>query len=177
MTYPLQTASSNNPYRESMAAPRMSAAAPPRSSFIPERKSYMDAFSADAADQSLNDHSEYAPDGAPKYKPYRASEAPSRMSVAPNHRMSIIPERTSYSDVPSLDMSEQSWDDPSPSTPSKQSSEGRYTDKEAADGAIPKKDVWSMTEPPQYSSKRVLSKSIALDFYISLYALFTVTYP
>lgn len=113
-------------------------------SLIPERKPYMEIPSTDISDQDLHSISEDLPDRTCSYRPYRAS----------------------YSDVPSLDTSEQSWDSPSPKTPDVLSEDGgslrKFGGVPGGDGPVtPKKDMWSVPELPQYSSKRVLSKSTA----------------
>lgn len=150
MTQPLEATSSNNPYRTSMISQRTSMA-PQRTSFTPERMSHL-------IEDPFEDDLEQPP--PPSYQPYRSS----RMSMAPVQRMSIIPERRSYpSDVPSLDISEQSWDDPVPGTPDDMSDDGYVitSSREVPENGTPvtpKKDIWGMPEPPQYTSKRVLRK-------------------
>lgn len=140
-----EATSSNNPYRASMVSQR--------TPMSPQRKSCL-------VEEPILDGHEYPP---PRYQPYGSSVMSSRMSMAPVQRMSIIPERRSYSDVPSLDISEQSWDNESSSTPD----DGYVvTSSRELPGGItpvtPKKDIWGVPEPPQHTSKRVLSECIAL---------------
>ncbi|ROW08943.1 hypothetical protein VMCG_02715 [Cytospora schulzeri] len=190
MAQPWEATSSNNPFRASMMSQRTSMA-PQRTSFKPERRSYLleDPFEDDY-EESPPSYQPYRYSGTsvapvqrvsiipernsyligdpfdddyeqttPSYQPYRSS----RMSMAPAQRMSSISEMSSSSDVPSLDVSEQSWDDPSPSTPDDVSDDSYFKTSsrevpETGTPVTPKRDIWGVPEPPQYTSKRVLRK-------------------
>lgn len=94
--------------------------------------------------------------------------------------------------VPSLDLSDQSYeDDPSPSTPSNDDddvSDDGYSETfgsrgDAPDTPVPRKgDMWSVPEPPQYTSKRVLSESIPYysnpaSFLLKQFHFCSILYP
>lgn len=96
--------------------------------------------------------------------------------------------------VPSLDLSDQSYeDDPSPSTPSNDDDDDDVSDDgysetfgsrgDAPDTPVPRKgDMWSVPEPPQYTSKRVLSESIPYysnpaSFLLKQFHFCSILYP